>query len=106
MTTATATSMQAPTTPDRVDVSYSVHRSVGFSYLAGGRAFFLDRQRAGDAWIVRDIPTGIFGQGGTFEDAAEDFGRAVREHLDVLNRQDALSDELARQRDYLRARLG
>lgn len=102
---ATATSMQTPTTPSRLDVTYAAEASPGFSYLAGGLSFELDLQPAGDGWIVRDVPTGIFGQGDSFEDAAEDFGRAVREHLDVLSRQDALSDDLARQRDYLRARL-
>ena len=98
--------MQAPTTPERVDLTYAVLMSTGVSYVAGGRSFFLDQQHVGGRWIVRDVPTGIFGQGDNLEDAAKDFGRAVREHLDVLNRQGILSDDLARQREYLRARLG
>lgn len=57
-------------------------------------------------WTIRDGFTGIFGSGATPEAAYEDFQRALREHLDVLSRQDVLSDDLSAQLAYLRHRLG
>jgi predicted RNase H-like HicB family nuclease len=56
-------------------------------------------------WTVHDVETGIFGSGETQEAAREDFERALHEHLDVLERQDSLSDELTAQLTYLRFRL-
>lgn len=54
---------------------------------------------------VVDTETGIFGSGADYAAALEDFERALREHFDVLNRQDALSPELEAQLRYLRDRL-
>ena len=59
----------------------------------------------GGRWTARDPETGIFGSGATPEAALGDFRRALREHLDLLTRQDALSGELAAQLAYLRQRL-
>ena len=56
-------------------------------------------------WTVRNRETGIFGSGPDREAAVEDFERALREHFDVLERQDELSDDLAAQFGYLRQRL-
>lgn len=46
---------------------------------------------------VVNAETGIFGAGDTTANAARDFLAALHEHLDVLTRQERLSDELQRQ---------
>ena len=56
-------------------------------------------------WTIHDLMTGIFGSGADLESANEDFQRALREHLDVLTRQEALSPELSEQLEHLRRRL-
>lgn len=53
-------------------------------------------------WTVVDPDTGIFGSGPDESMALEDFFRALREHLDVLSRQEHLSEALNRQLEYLR----
>jgi predicted RNase H-like HicB family nuclease len=58
-----------------------------------------------DYWIVRDTETGIFGHGDTPSDALADFHRAAAQHLDVLEREPALSEELTHQYEYLRDRI-
>lgn len=55
-------------------------------------------------WTVVDPHTGIFGSGGDRATALDDFEQALREHFDVLSRQDSLSDELRTQLAYLRLR--
>jgi hypothetical protein len=67
--------------------------------------FDLELVRDGAHWLVRDLPSGIHGCGDAPTDALDDFMRAVREHLDVLERQGALTDALAAQLDYLRSRI-
>ena len=57
-------------------------------------------------WIVRDVETGIFGTGPDAAAAHQDLERALREHLDVLERQEELSSELTAQLAYLRELLG
>ena len=56
-------------------------------------------------WIVRDFETGIFGHGREPSDALADFHLAAVQHLDVLEQEPALSEELSRQLEYLRARI-
>ena len=56
-------------------------------------------------WTVLDPETGIFGAGDAAEAAQVDFEQALRDHLAVLEGQDALSDGLAQQLAYLRRRL-
>ena len=56
-------------------------------------------------WTIHDPVTGIFGSGPDRETAHADFERALREHLDVLERQHELSPELSSQLAYLRQRL-
>jgi hypothetical protein len=51
------------------------------------------------------VETGIFGHGDDALGAIRDFQAAIVEHLDVLERRPALSNELAWQLDYLRARV-
>src|SRR5215207_2387055 len=58
-------------------------------------------QRAGDAYTVCEHRTGIFGHGPDLPAALDDLRQALAEHCDVLERQDALSDELAAQLEYL-----
>lgn len=62
-------------------------------------------QRHDDYWVFRDLETGVFGQAPDLLGALDDFQVAAREHLDVLERQQELSEDLARQRDYLRTRI-
>ncbi len=68
-------------------------------------SFELQIERGDGYCTVTDGPTGIFGQGENAAAAIRDFFVAVSEHLDVLERQSALSEELAWQLEYLRARL-
>ena len=62
-------------------------------------------EREGQVWIVHDRVTGIHGAGETPSEALGDFQRAAIEHLDVLERQDALSEDLQAQLLYLRERV-
>jgi hypothetical protein len=57
-------------------------------------------------WTVRDRETGIYGAGSTDAEALRDFRLALAEHRDVLERQPALSSDLAAQLEYLRFHLG
>lgn len=75
---------------------YVVHTRPHFDLVPG---------RTGDLWTVVDKVTGIHGVGEAPTDALADFWHAVAEHLDVLERQEALSEDLAAQRDYLRDRV-
>jgi hypothetical protein len=54
---------------------------------------------------VADQETGIYGAGASPSEALDDFLRAVKEHLDVLERQELLSDDLTAQLRYLRERV-
>jgi predicted RNase H-like HicB family nuclease len=56
-------------------------------------------------WAAADPETGIFGSGPDVLSAVQDLQQALQEHLDVLGRQEALSDDLAAQLDYLCRRL-
>ena len=75
-------------------------------YVFRGRPQFrVEVEREGEVWIVHDRVTGIHGAGETPSDALGDFQRAVTEHLDVLERQDAISEDLQVQLLYLRERV-
>jgi hypothetical protein len=52
-------------------------------------------------WLSSDLVTGIFGYGSTPGDAIVDLVHALREHRDVLERQDALTPDLADHLAYL-----
>jgi hypothetical protein len=56
-------------------------------------------------FTVRDLETGIFGTGREPQAAIDDFQIALREHLELLERQSSLSPDLQAQLHYLRARL-
>lgn len=62
-------------------------------------------EHVGDMTVVREVAVGIYGVGPNIWDAWKDFRAAVQQHLDVLERQEALSDALAGQLAYLHARL-
>jgi len=79
--------------------------SVGVSSRTSVSSLF-DAEAADGAWTVRDVATGIFGVGATMDEAYHDCLVAQREHLDVLERQPALSKDLAEQLEYLRRLLG
>jgi hypothetical protein len=54
---------------------------------------------------VVSAETGVFGAGDTTANAARDFLAALREHLEVLMRQERLGEELQRQSDILQTYL-
>jgi len=58
-------------------------------------------ERAETGWVAADRATGIFGYGPGPNDAIVDLVHALREHRDVLERQDELSPDLADQLAYL-----
>lgn len=68
-------------------------------------SFSFELERGNGYWIVRDSETGIYGTAEDVLGALKDFFRAAAQHLDVLKRQEALSDELSWQLAYLRARV-
>lgn len=78
------------------EASYVIHGRLGFD---------LSLARSGEHWTVTDRETGIHGVGASPSEALADFRTAANEHLDVLERQEALSADLVAQLDYLRARL-
>lgn len=76
--------------------TYSVSSHVSFDLR-------LERSEAG--WTIADRQTGVHGFGETPIDALVDFRTAAHEHVDTLERQDRLSEDLREQLDYLRSRL-
>lgn len=110
MTTATvvgASAVSADVIARPPDRRYSPTEHPSFSsYVVPVRpAFALSHTRTETGWVVTDRPSGIHGYGEDVVAALNDFMAAAREHLDVLERQEALSDDLIVQRDYLRARI-
>ena len=76
------------------------------SYLIPLRpAFDLVHDQTETGWVVVDRVTGIHGYGPSPLAAADDFRSAAREHLETLEGQQGLSDDLRRQLSYLRDRL-
>lgn len=56
------------------------------------------------AFSVYDPLTGVFGSGADARKALQDLSQAMREHREVLERQEDLSPALQRQLDQLRRR--
>lgn len=83
----------------------SADQNVTTYTVCAGPSFAIEVQLHAEQWTVRDRETGIFGVGATPSEAVADFSQAVREHVDVLQRQEMLSDDLAEQLRYLTARL-
>jgi hypothetical protein len=99
-----ATERSVPVFPDR-RVTY-LRKEVSYAYtVRSGPSFNVELRRENGYWLVRDVEIGIFGYGSDVLEAMRDFKRAVEQHLDVLERQDALSEELSWQLGYLRARV-
>ena len=89
-------------------VTYVPVETADTSYVFAVTASFqlaIEWSGESESWVVRDVPTGVFGQGSTLSEAVRDFQVAAAEHLDVLERQPELSAALAAQRDYLRERV-
>jgi hypothetical protein len=87
-------------------VSYVSSEAEDYAYtIRSGPSLDVKLQRDDDHWIVLEVETGIFGYGDDILEAIRDFQAATVEHLDVLEQRAALSDELAWQLDYLRARV-
>jgi hypothetical protein len=74
------------------------------SLLSYSAAF--DVAESDGVWTVTDRETGIFGAGPDEDAALRDFVSALTEHRDVLERQEALSEELETQLRYLRRLFG
>ena len=101
----TATPTQTPVIPNGRSLYQRIETSSGSYDIELQPSFDLELDREGPHWLVRDRATGIYGCGDEPSDALDDFLRAVREHVDVLERQDALSDALAAQLAYLHDRI-
>jgi hypothetical protein len=86
----------------RVSFGYARTEATVASYRARPTLSLKSRHEGG-RWLIEECVTGIFGQGADALDAVNDFRRALREHLEVLERQPALSDALQFQLEYLRA---
>ncbi len=103
--TASATEADAAAYIEGVTYAPLNGGSAGQYVVQGRRQFHVEVERDGGAWIVHDRVSGIHGAGETPSEALGDFQRAAREHLDVLERQDALSEDLEAQLRYLRERV-
>ncbi len=55
--------------------------------------------------IIVDAVTGVFGSGDDAESAISDLLAALRDHLDLLSGEAALSPDLRKQVEYLRRHL-
>lgn len=83
------------------NAAYEIHPAAFFDLH-----FDLHTQRGNGYWIVWDAQTAIYGYGRRLSKAREDFQTAARQHLEVLESEENLSEELAWQLEYLRARIG
>lgn len=77
-------------------------RPVAFEAHPAG-SFELQYHRGNGYWMVWDARTAIHGYGRRLSDARRDFQVAVMQHLEVLENEERLSEELAWQLEYLRA---
>ena len=103
-TDVAGTERSVPVFPDH-RVTY-VREEAGYAYaVRTGPSLNVELRHDHGYWIVWEVETGIFGQGEDVLGAMRDFERAVSQHLDLLERQDALSEELSWQLEYLRARV-
>jgi hypothetical protein len=106
-TTELHTEQSAPivSSPSGTSVRY-VASSLPPSYrISVSPTFEVTLHRGDGYWTVTDARTGIYGQGDDISAAIRDFLAAVSEHLDTLERQPSLSEELAWQLSYLRERV-
>ena len=103
--TVAANERAVPVFPDQ-RVRYTWPETGDYAYsIRSGPSLNVRLQRENDHWIALEVETGIFGYGDDPLGAVDDFQTAIVEHLDVLERRPALSDDLAWQLDYLRARV-
>lgn len=92
--------------PERlVPVAYRISEQEPSYTVTLSPGFHLQVERGEGYFTVADERTGIFGHGDDVSAAIRDFLTAVSEHLDVLEQQPALSEDLAWQLEYLRARV-
>jgi hypothetical protein len=105
VTTLTATPKVTPVVPSTAAVYERIEVGASSYEAVAAPAFDLDLEHSGDHWLVRDVPTGIFGAGASPADALDDFWRAAREHAEVLGGEARLTDALAAQLQYLRERI-
>ncbi len=102
--TITASAADAPVVMD-ARVTYNQPTQWTTYQVTSGPRLRISTARGGEGWLVVDQVTGIHGVGAEFSEAIKDFATALREHLDVLEHEADLSDDLARQLDYLRERV-
>lgn len=72
------------------------------SYRAAPKAGRWHLGASDDGYIASDSLTGIFGTGSDADQAVRDLAVALREHREVLERQEALSPALQEQLEHLR----
>lgn len=73
----------------------------GSAYFVEEREARWSLERVDDGFVANDLATGIFGYGEGPNEAIVDLVHALREHREVLERQDELSPDLAEQLAYL-----
>lgn len=84
------------------------HVLAGRRWLGGGeivRPIRVQIDSTPEGFTVAEPETGIFGAGQDLPSALQDFRVALREHLDVLESSQALSEDLQRQLSFLRRHL-
>lgn len=105
---SSANERAVPVVPERPNrrIIYPHPEAGGASYkISLTPSFDFETERGDGYWIVRDRETGIYGHAEEVSEALREFYRAAAQHLDTLERQDTLSEELSRQSRYLRTRL-
>jgi hypothetical protein len=106
MTTIEATSATTAVSAPSAPATPYEARPVDGAYTLEARPWFdieVRREKAG-YWTVADRQTGIFGHGDDPLAALQDFNRSVTEHLEALEEESELSEDLERQLSYLRER--
>jgi hypothetical protein len=102
---ASATEEQVITHVDVNTVYGSAFKPAEHYTVPARPGFALRVERDGDTWIIDDPLAGVHGAGQSPSEALRDFQAATLEHVDVLERQETLSDALCAQLKYLRARI-
>lgn len=105
---SSAKERDVPIVPERPDhpVVYRRAQTTYPSYrIIPTPSFNFEVERGNGYLIVRDTETGIYGVAEDVLGALNDFSQAAAQHLDVLEGQEALSEELSWQLAYLRDRL-
>jgi len=99
-----STERDRPVEFGETDSPFGDHYIIGLRYEEGhylAVPLHVRCERHASMTTVTDLQTGMFGQGPTYEEALQDFERALVEYKDVLARQQALSPGLREHLDFL-----